>query len=447
MRNRRLEAKVGRLQPAPRTVNPPIRLRYVLVSAVVVALGYALVPRAKAAWELHDQATALADYGVCMAGPTGPSALLQDWQQFRVLVRRRLLMASEEHAPFAKCANLARRLSGSAEVEQAHLGVARDFQEYGVPETGPDEPGELVTLEQLEVSSAPLAALYERAWPFERNGFDGLVRPSNHAEEAPHPPEFPRPALGQGLPDYRTLYRTAWHEAGRWLMATGHSTNLAVHESSDGGIQFRPASLNQPQFGTHAGRCTEMGAERSFTFMLNRDSVVVASLVGDEVVTERSVEGVSQVLSTSCDSDIALLAVREKEASRVVVCRHRGGCGLLRTQPEWLQGEFDVAQVAGVSVLASAYAGVVRVRSSRDLGKTWTPSTVAFDWESHPAVGEVVVPTRLFVLGSRLLLAGPTSDEADYPLLFSDDYGTSWSGAGGHAPERLAATNGLAQRP
>lgn len=447
MRNRRQQATGGQSRPAPSKVNPPIRLRYVLLLAVLVGLGYGLFPRAKAAWQLHDQATALADYGVCMAGPTGPGALLRDWQQFRELLRRRLLMAPAEQAPFAKCATLALQLSASEEIEQAHLRTAGEFQEYGVPGAVEEDTRELVTLEQLEVSAASLVTLYERAWPFERAGFEKLVRPSSHAVEAPHPPEFPRPARGQGLPAYRSLYRTAWQAEGRWLIATGHSTNLAVYESSDGGVYFRAASLNQPQLGSHAGRCTEMGAERSFTFTVEHDSVTVASLVGDEVVTERSVQGVSELLSTSCDSEIALLAVREQQTPRVVVCRHRGGCGLLRTESAWLQGEFDVGQVAGVSVLATAYAGVVRVRSSRDLGKTWTPPTVAFDWESYPTPGEVVVPARLFVLGPRLALAGPTRDGADYPLLFSDDYGASWSGAAIQEPEPVAAGDGLARRP
>src|SRR5262245_45954005 len=78
--------------PAPEAAAaPPVRLRFVLFAALAYG-AYALAsPRLTAAWKLHGRATALADYGVCMVGPTGPG-LLRDHQLagFEQLLRRRL---------------------------------------------------------------------------------------------------------------------------------------------------------------------------------------------------------------------------------------------------------------------------------------------------------------------------------------------------------------------
>src|SRR6185503_20103217 len=113
-------------------VAPPFRLRFFLLAGLAYgayALGY---PRLSAAWKLHGQAAALADYGVCMAGPTGPG-LLRDHQldAFKKLVRRRLVAVPPSEAPFERCATLARTLTGSTDVESAHRGAAGSFAEYG----------------------------------------------------------------------------------------------------------------------------------------------------------------------------------------------------------------------------------------------------------------------------------------------------------------------------
>src|SRR5262245_60624346 len=100
---------------------PPVRLRVLLALAFFGGLALWLYPRAIAGWRVHELASALADYGACMVGPTGPSLMrASSMDEFERLARRRLLSAAANEAPFARCAPLARRLTSSAEIEQAH---------------------------------------------------------------------------------------------------------------------------------------------------------------------------------------------------------------------------------------------------------------------------------------------------------------------------------------
>ena len=61
--------------PAPELPASPVRLRHVLLLGAVGLAGTWLYPRAQAAWRLNGLAAALADYGSCMAGPTGAPLL------------------------------------------------------------------------------------------------------------------------------------------------------------------------------------------------------------------------------------------------------------------------------------------------------------------------------------------------------------------------------------
>src|SRR5258706_11903095 len=112
---------------------PPIRLRTVLLLGLLGAGGYALYPRAQAAWSLHSSASNLADYALCMVGPTGPTLLRDNFAAFKNLVRRRLIAADANERPFQDCAKLSRDLTGSADVERAHRSTAWSFREYGGP--------------------------------------------------------------------------------------------------------------------------------------------------------------------------------------------------------------------------------------------------------------------------------------------------------------------------
>jgi hypothetical protein len=104
-------------------------------------------------------------------------------------------------------------------------------------------------------------------------------------------------------------------------------------------------------------------------------------------------------------------------------------------------GAFDVARVAGVTVIATARSGIVRVRSSRDEGRTWTPDTVAFDWAAQPLATDVKVPSRLLALDRELWLFGAAERGQSYPVLYSLDMGASW-----YAPNAFGAEQARASR-
>jgi hypothetical protein len=122
---------------------------------------------------------------------------------------------------------------------------------------------------------------------------------------------------------------------------------------------------------------------------------------------------------------MVIAATREQQRP-LFVCAHAGRCGAVPHDPRWVDGAFDVARVDGVIVIATARAGIVRVRSSRDEGRSWTPDTVAYDWAAQPLVSDVKVPSRLLALGRELWLFGAAKPGQSYPVLYSVDMGTSW---------------------
>lgn len=87
-----------------------------------------------------------------------------------------------------------------------------------------------------------------------------------------------------------------------------------------------------------------------------------------------------------------------------------------------------MARLDGVTIVAVPMHDVVRVTSSRDDGRTWTPYSVAFDRAAHSEVRvDVPIPDRLLVVGQRVLLyGGAPKPSQTYSLLFSDDAGASW---------------------
>jgi hypothetical protein len=88
----------------------------------------------------------------------------------------------------------------------------------------------------------------------------------------------------------------------------------------------------------------------------------------------------------------------------------------------------DVARVSGVTVIALTNGDIVRVASSRDDGRTWTPLSVVYDAaEAGPEATGLPPPGRLLALGEHLLLYGGAQrrDQA-YLVLGSEDQGASW---------------------
>jgi hypothetical protein len=382
--------RVGVAPAVAETTAPPIRLRYVLAIAVVAAAVWAAVPRARAAWSLHSAATAFADYALCMVGPTGPSLLRDNPAEFWRLARRRLVTALPDDHPFARCEKTGAELAPGALASRAHAAPAWSFVEYG----GYPSARETFRLSDLGVSTRRLAELADRGWPFVRDGYTNLVKPSAYAREAAHPIELPRPGFSRAAPPVRDAVRCA---------ADGAGTGFALALSAD------------------------------------RRTKVVRSLAADGVVTEAPfADAAARVIALSCDETSAVVAVG-REGSRDVTlayCVHRGDCTRIPVPRFGASGPplaypFDLAYVDGAVVVATPMHGIVRVASTRDHGRTWTPFTVAYDEEAYPALRfDATPPERLFVSGKRLVLYGTAKHAgAAYPVLVSDDAGASF-----HAP-------------
>ncbi|MEZ4227398.1 MAG: sialidase family protein [Polyangiaceae bacterium] len=413
---------------------PPIRLRTVVILALIGLGIWWSTPRATAAWSLHSKASALADYALCMVGPTGPPLLRDNPVEFNKLVRRRLVAAHADERPFEECAKAAVEVTGAVEVERAHRAVAWSFAEYGAfDRDGQPRRGE-VSIASLRVTTRPVSELAKNAWPFVRGGYTRLVRPSLNAREAVHPVDLPMPTRGRGLPKWRAWYRAVKQERDGYVVAVGAGANLSVYRSDAAAVDFRPAPLASAD--GMAGRCG--GTEHWFTYALNESGSNVD-------VISQGIEGSSrpvalaraeaEVFASSCDETTLVAALKLKGRSDVALrlCRHRGACESIELpafpgvglRPRY---PLDVARVDGVIVVAVVMNGIVRVTSSRDDGRTWTPYVVAFDAMAHPEFrADTPVPGRLLALGKRVMLYGGASKPAHtYPVLFSDDYGASW---------------------
>ena len=404
---------------------PPVRLRFVLLVAGLAALVWSGYPRMRAAFRLHDVTVATADYGLCMVGPTGPTLIRDRDSDFQRLVRRRLIASAPGDRPFQRCAKLARTITERAEAERLHGLTAAEFREYA---------GRGIALSELGVSAAPLAQLFEDAWPFARGGYTQLIKPSLGAAEAAHVPPPARPALGRGLPARSGVYRNAWREGNGYGVALGFGSESALFVTADRGLTFRPLARRGEPADTRSERCTSADGRRQYHLAPREDGSfeqVLFSLEGGEPSVSDLSPMTERVLGAACDERSLVALTAERERLRLRSCPFAGRCGELALPP-LLQaaapGSVDVAKLKGTLVLSLAQDGVVRVLSSRDEGKTFTPAVVAFDAAEYPELGLARrVPTRLLALGERLLLFGAAAKPADgYPVLASDDQGVSF---------------------
>jgi hypothetical protein len=386
-----------------------------------------LYPRADAAWKLNGLAVALADYGSCMAGPTG-AALLRSRQldEFQKLVRRRLVTAPAAETPFARCAELAGKLGGGTRAEAAHRAPAFAFGEYG------GNPSPQHTLAELGVSPDAVAAEAHRAWPIIR-GYATLVKPSLGAFEALHPVAPPEPAGGRGLPSGRAYYRTVRVERDGALLAFGAGANAGVYRTTDGGVTFAPVARGLAV--SFAERCPAGPDGRAFVVQGDGDGTLVVSLVpGGQPSSARLTREPDEIAALACDEKVLVAAVRAHGSRRAVLrrCALQAGCEAMPEPSLGVAGvgldfPLDLARVGGTTVMALGMGNVVRVVSARD-GAGWTPASVAYDGDAYglPAAKR---PTRLLTIGRRVLLHGSAARANEtYPLLYSDDQGASFRG-------------------
>jgi hypothetical protein len=411
--------------PSASVAAPPIRLRFVLLLGlvgVVLWLGY---PRLQAAIRLHDVTVATADYGLCMVGPTGPTLIRDRPAELQRLIRRRLIASAATDRPFHRCGKLARKITESVEVERVHGLTAADFHEYG---------GRTASLAELSVSVAPLAQLSRQAWPFARGGYTQLIKPSLGATEAAHVPAPARPALGRGLPSRAGVYRNVWREGSGFGVALGSGSDTALFVSADRGVSFRPLARRGDVVEKHAERCASQDGRKVYRLTPREDGgaqQVLFSLEAGEPVTSDLAPISERVLGSGCDDRGLVALTAERDKLHLRSCPFGGRCGELALPP-LVAGAFaqavDIAKVKGTIVLSVAHEGVVRVVSSRDEGKSFTPAVVAFDAAEYPELGAARrPPARLLALGERLLLYGVAAKANDaYPVLASDDQGVSF---------------------
>jgi hypothetical protein len=393
-----------------------------LVLAGLVASGY---PRMQAAFRLHDMTVAVADYGLCMVGPTGPSLIRDRDADFQRLVRRRLVASAPTDRPFQRCAKLARSVTGQLDSERLHLLPASEFREYG---------GRGASLAELGVSAAPLSQVFESAWPFARGGYTHLMKSSLGAVEAAHVPPPARPVAGKGLPSKSGLYRNVWRDGASYAVALGAGSDTALYVTSDRGVTFRSMPARGDVIETRAERCTSLDGRKIYRVSPREDGrgqQVFFSLEGSDPTQSELGPGTEQVLGTGCDERSLVALTADRERLHLRLCPFGGRCGEL-AMPALLAsaavGSVDVAKLKGTLVLSMAQGGVVRVISSRDEGRSFTPPIVAFDAAEYPELaGARRTPSRLLALGERLLLFGaPTRAVDGYLLLVSDDQGVSF---------------------
>jgi hypothetical protein len=407
---------------------PPVRLRFVLLIGLVGAAAAWLYPRLDAAWKVHTLAAALADYGACMVGPTGP-ALLRDRQlsDFHVLTRRRLVTAPAGEAPFERCAGFARVLTGDASVEAAHRTPAVAFAEYGASAKA------TTTLRALLVTPEPLVAEARRAWPILRS-YGALVKPSLGVKEAAHPVAAAAPTLGRGLTPAHAYYRVARATPDGIVLARGAGANLEVWRSTDGGATFKAAPTTLAE--GFAERCPTGGDGRSFVLRGNGDVTNVVSVGPAGDVSAATVAKAGEtVAAVACDERALVAAVRPDHGGRATLFQCGFGVACAPVPPPsfgrpelGLDYPLDVGRVGGTTILALRMGNLVRVTSSRDGGASWTPLSVAYDGGEHP-LPAARVPSELLTIGRRVLLHGSALRPTEtYGLLYSDDQGASFRG-------------------
>jgi hypothetical protein len=284
------------------------------------------------------------------------------------------------------------------------------------------------------VSAAPLAQTFAKAWPFARGGYTQLMKPSLGAVEAAHVPPPPRPALGRGLPAKSGIYRNVWREGNGFGLALGAGSDTALFVTADRGVSFRPLARRGDVFELHAERCASLDGRRVYRLTPREDGgaqQVLFSLEGSEPQTSELSSINERLLGSGCDERSLVVLTADRERLHLRLCPFGGRCGELPLPPSILSAPpsgVDVAKLKGTVVLSSAQDGVVRVVSSRDEGRTFTPPVVAFDAAEYPELGlSRRAPSRLVSLGERLLLfSGAVKGSEVYPLLASDDQGVSF---------------------
>ena len=230
------------------------------------------------------------------------------------------------------------------------------------------------------------------------------------------------------------MYRNVWRDGQSFGVALGAGSDTALFATSDRGVTFRPLAQRGDALEAHAERCASVDARKVYRLTPREDGgaqQVLFSLEGAEATTSELAPISERILGTGCDERSLVVLTAEREKLHLRLCPFGGRCGELPLPPIVQAAgpnAVDVAKLKGTLVLSAAQDGVVRVVSSRDEGRNFTPAVVAFDAAEYPELGlSRRPPLRLLALGERLLLFGGAAKGSDaYPVLVSDDQGVSF---------------------
>lgn len=411
----------------------PFRLRTALGVLLLGAAAALLVPRALAAYRLQGLVSKYADYGLCMAGPTGSVLLREDPAQFRKLVRRRLVAAPPQEAPFARCGKLAAELTGQPFADVAHQAQAGTFVEWG-------NGASAHQLSELYGELPDLEALAAKSVPFSRKPLSELIKPSLGAKEAVHPTEPARPGRVDGLRLGGARIRSTLDTPRGPIVMLSTGQEPWALRSRDQGRTWSPTSPWQAAVEGHANRCVTRPLGPSYGILSPELSGGRPSLIIDDGAmgqkTRRDLSNrAEQVTSLSCDETGAVVLTEAKAPRRtkVYACPlASAACKEVPLPPQAMREDVmvDVARVAHTIVIAVSKDGLVRVTTSRDEGATMTPLSLVFDAGELGAAtpGSRAVPT-LLPFGRRLLLhlrRDVTGSSAAGSALVSEDFGASF---------------------
>ena len=386
-------------------------------------------PRGLAAWKLHNQAVAYADYGLCMVGPTGPQLLREQPQAFRELVRRRLISARPQDTPLLRCQSKAEEIGVKHRAYRVHGAPAGTFSEYK------NTPGGAAsaTIADLDLSVSRLEALADEAWPFVRSDPGVLMKASSHAYEARHSSAPPALGSGSGLPAERHLYRSSAAYGDTIVVALGSGANARSLISKNRGVNWTTGGrkLNAEV----RDRCVADDDGRAYTLSRTNDGKRIVLSHGPGAAPQVAVLSPvnQQIAGISCDESslVAALVLDADETGhrpvRLRVCPFRRPCRDLRAPNlggDKLYYPVDIARMSGDTILSRTSGGITRVSSSRDDGRSWLPWVVAYDRVSSG--DRSPAPFRLLVAADDLLLYAGSNAPVTYALLVSKDHGASF---------------------
>ncbi|MGC4066558.1 MAG: hypothetical protein QM784_18365 [Polyangiaceae bacterium] len=382
----------------------PFRLRTALGVLLAVAVVWGMAPRASAAYRVNRLVSKVADYGLCMAGPTGALAVAEDPSRFRALVRRRLLAASPEEAPFAPCAELAGAFEGGTAVQDAHRAKAAAYLEWG--------GGGSHNLNEIYRVLPVLEPMVHEGYPFVRKSLRELLVPTPGAREAVHPSDLPVPARVQGLRVSDAVVRSALDVGrGKILMLSNGREPWALR-TRDQGRSWVATSAWQVAVERYVNRCASAptGPRYGVLPVVGGGRAAITIEPGELEPSRREVLRPGEnVAALSCDeSGVTALVRNRARGERILSCdATRGDCSEIRLPADlaFPGTKLDIARIGRATVVAMTSGGVLRITTTRDSGASFTPPTLVFDAKDGavPALNNGFVAT-LVPLGNALLL-------------------------------------------